>query len=205
MIRLNLGKDEDKARLWTIATWFWWGSFRGRELLGEASSTFNPNSTLLSNDVLAKAIFIDGKKIRILIVNLKNPKEAKGNEVQVELIENGGKTCPVRAFMAWQKTMKKKPERNLPLFMKTDGSVTTTAEMNSLLKRVFDGSFCNGRYVSLHSFRSGLASEMALAGYDDEAIQTQGRWKSDAYKNYIKLGRAQRIGSQLKLAEVMAC
>jgi hypothetical protein len=41
-----------------------------------------------------------------------------------------------------------------------------------------------------HSLRIGGASMMAAAGRPDYEIQKQGRWKSLAFLEYIRLGRA---------------
>ena len=204
-IRLNVKMSVDKARLWTICTWLWWGSFRGRELLGESSSTFNAEDTLLGCDVTMKTLMVDKEKVRMVIVTLKTAKETRGKATEVELLENGGQTCPVAAFLAWMKLLKKRPERELPLFRKESGKIVTTEDMNKILKSVFAESITASKFVSVHSFRSGMASEMARSGYGDEEIQIQGRWSSESYLKYIKLGRAQKIGSQLKLSKTLSC
>ena len=102
-IRLNVKKSVDKARLWTICTWLWWGSFRGRELLGESSNSFNAEDTLLGGDVTMKTLMVNKEKVRMVIVSLKTAKETRGKATEVELLENGGQTCPVAAFLAWMK------------------------------------------------------------------------------------------------------
>ena len=40
--------------------------------------------------------------------------------------------------------------------------------------------------------------------YVIEEIRRQGRWRSDAFLQYIRLGRAQRLEQQLKLSEDLA-
>ena len=46
---------------------------------------------------------------------------------------------------------------------------------------------------------------MGRMGYGDEEIRRQGRWKSDAYCNYIKMGRAERWSKQYDLSQRMKC
>ena len=44
---------------------------------------------------------------------------------------------------------------------------------------------------------------MARAGYSDQEIQRQGRWASDAFLRYLKLGRSTRVQQQQELAAAM--
>ena len=43
------------------------------------------------------------------------------------------------------------------------------------------------RNLNTHTFRIGGASAAASAGVPDSVIQILGRWKSDAYRRYIRL------------------
>ena len=52
-----------------------------------------------------------------------------------------------------------------------------------------------------HSFRAGIPTLMARAGYSDSEIQRQGRWRSSAFLVYCKLGRASRWKDQLTLTQ----
>jgi hypothetical protein len=48
-----------------------------------------------------------------------------------------------------------------------------------------------GKFTT-HSFRIGLASELARLGCTDEEIKEAGRWSSRAFESYIKLKRTKR-------------
>ena len=50
----------------------------------------------------------------------------------------------------------------------------------------------NGIFRS-HSLRAGVPSELAKQGADPQHIQGVGRWSSDAWKDYCKLGRKKRL------------
>ena len=47
--------------------------------------------------------------------------------------------------------------------------------------------------VRSHSLRAGVPSELAKRGADPAQIQGVGRWQSDAWKDYCKLGRSKRM------------
>ena len=47
--------------------------------------------------------------------------------------------------------------------------------------------------VRSHSLRAGVPSELAKRGADPFQIQGVGRWSSEAWKDYCKLGRKKRI------------
>ena len=142
-----------------------------------------------------------------MVINVKAPKEAKGKNVNVELFANHGRCCPVRAYKMWLKWRGGRPLNQKPFFMRRNGSLATQEDVSKLLKDVFpeltDGK--SKQFLSVHSFRSGLPSEMAKQGYDDEQIRRQGRWASEAFRSYIKLGRAERWTSQFDLARAMKC
>ena len=48
-------------------------------------------------------------------------------------------------------------------------------------------SGANPRVFSSHSLRSGGATQMFMGGSSDATVQLFGRWKSDAYKLYIRI------------------
>ena len=49
-------------------------------------------------------ISMEGKNTEMFTVRLKNPKEARGSSVTVEMFANGPKWCPVKAYKLWRKT-----------------------------------------------------------------------------------------------------
>ena len=68
------------------------------------------------------------------------------------------------------------------------------------------GGFANdmGGSISSHSFRSGIATSIAAAGYSDQEIMSMGRWHSSAFLYYIKAPREKRAMVAKELASRMA-
>ena len=73
------------------------------------------------------------------------------------------------------------------LFVKEDGEAPSRKEFLEWLKAVL--SLCNldVKSFNTHSFRSGMATHMALRGFSGEQIKLAGRWSSDAYRKYIRV------------------
>ena len=134
---------------------------------------------------------------------MKCPKEDKlQSGVTVELFATNTTTCPVLAWQKWRKLSKVPQCPTKPAFRKEDGTCYTRNQFNKDIKSVL-GKVINyeeNKYLS-HSFRAGLASMMAAAGYRDEEIMRQGRWHSKAFQLYCKTGRASRLREQRDLAK----
>ena len=103
--------------------------------------------------------------------------------------------------MGWRACSKLDLDPDLPVFRRESGALLTPSEFNACLKEMLSDkiSYSEG-YVTSHSFRAGLASIMARLGYDNSQIMIQGRWRSDAFLRYLKLGRATRLTDQFSLA-----
>ena len=180
---------ERKLLMWSVCTMAFNGGFRIHEILAKEQSSFDPAFTLLTNDVKIKK---SGSGGEMLVVKLKCPKEDRtGKGSVVEVHGTNGNLCPVKAFQKWVK--KARTEEGLPLFRQEDGTPLTGAKLNlwlkDRLKNYIDpkmGSF------SSHSFRSGLASSLAMGGASEETIKEAGRWSSKAYEYYIKMPQTKR-------------
>ena len=145
---------------------------------------------------------MEGSPVEVLLMDLKSPKEAKGNSVRVELFANGTKSCPVRAYKKLLQLWGHGKEWNIPLMTKMDGSMFSGREFNKLLTQLTSNiKKPGGKRILSHSFRSGIPTLMARAGYQDHEIQRQGRWRSSAFLTYCKLGRASRWKDQLTLSK----
>ena len=194
---------EDKVTLWAVMSLLYYGSLRGGEVLGAKEDTFDPTTTLMNADVKIEQVATEpGKSTWMVAVRVRNPKELKGQqEVTVECFATGGENCPVRAVRG---VTNLKRGGNRPFASRKDGSLMTKKWLNRTLRDLLQGIVdYDVATISSHSFRAGLATAMARAGYSDEEIKRQGRWRSDAFMKYIKLGRATRLEQQQALASNM--
>lgn len=92
-------------------------------------------------------------------------------------------TCPVSAMVAFLQLRGSRPG---PLFMQPNGPPFLRHQFQMLTERCLQ--FCDldtSRYKG-HSFRIGGASLAAARGMSDAQIRLLGRWKTDAFKRYIR-------------------
>ena len=61
------------------------------------------------------------------------------------------------------------------------------AQFSAVLAKCISSSPFSGSHILSHSFRIGRASELASKGLPDEAIMKLGRWRSSAYRTYIRI------------------
>ena len=77
-----------------------------------------------------------------------------------------------------------------PFFLNKGFKGYTGREFNSQLSLLTSNITENtNSVVRSHSLRAGVPSELAKRGADPSQIQVVGRWTSEAWKDYCKLGR----------------
>ena len=190
-----------KYRLWSAACLLWNGGMRVHEGLAREKNSFDPTSTLCMEDIDFVKTNIKGKSEDLLKVRLKCPKESSiGNGVVLEIFSNGTFFCPVNALKKYLKISPIKLESDKPVFRTESGANFTGREFNKELA-ILTNDITEGTkgVIRSHSFRSGLATEMGLAGFSDEQIMAAGRWSSTAFRAYCKLPRSKRLTEQHKL------
>ena len=185
---------ENKRLLWSVATLCFNGAFRIHELLSRTSRQFDPNFTLLTQDVKIKVLNINGERVKTIQVKLKSPKTDRiGTGTIVDVYESKGPLCPIRAFEKWQSSASRQKNK-YPLFINDQGVPLTGKKFNSYLTKYLSPylDYKKGKITS-HSFRAGIASLLGLLGFAENEIQAVGRWSSRAYLDYLKLPRTQRL------------
>ena len=186
-----------KVTFWAACTLIWNGSLRVHEALSRSQNSYDPQTTLLKSDV---EIFretinhVDRSVIKILI---KSPKEDRiGKDMCLEIFGNNTFLCPVRALNKYlsERTKLDKFNQDLPLFLKQNSKCLSGRDFNIILSDLTaEVTENSSSIVKSHSLRAGVPSELAKQGADPHHIQGVGRWSSDAWKDYCKLGRKKRM------------
>ena len=191
---------EMKSRIWLVCCLMWNGSLRVSEVLCKHERNYDPLTTLCGGDIECRKLEVSpGVFSEILKYHIKSPKERRiGNGVKLEIFANGSFCCPVRAWKAW--SGKRGMKEGKPVFMDDERKCFTGKAFNQILSKL-TSCITEGTdgVIRSHSFRSGVATEMGQMGFSEQEIMAQGRWSSQAFKNYTKMG----IVKRLRLAEKM--
>ena len=153
---------EKKLRVWAVCTLLWNGSLRVHEILSKEKGQFDPQTTCLAENLSIKKVMLDGIRRDVIQLHIKSPKEQRiGTDVQLEIFGNETFLCPVKALGKWlNKT--RDLEKSCPVFRDSEGLCYTGAEFNKDLSEITcqltEGT---SGLIKPHSFRSGIATEMA--------------------------------------------
>ncbi|XP_054831298.1 uncharacterized protein LOC129326975 [Eublepharis macularius] len=91
--------------------------------------------------------------------------------------------CPVRALRLYVQARGESPG---VLFCHSDGRPLTKYQFWAVTGRALGKLGFSGVRFATHSFRIGAASTAAAMGYPGPEIQKVGRWRSSAYRSYIR-------------------
>ena len=123
---------------------------------------------------------------RELVVIFRSYKHSKpGKTFTLAIPKQSQKSvCPVRLMKDYF------AERGMvdgPLFVMPGLVAPSPSWFTALLKNtVAAAGLCN-YHITSHSFRIGRVCDMAIEGYSSSEIRLAGRWKSDAFRNYIRV------------------
>lgn len=182
-------KNVDKRLVWAVCSLAFAGAFRIHELLCKKTGSFDPDFTLLAEDVsLSQA----GGAAAVVHVKLKCPKESKAAACTiVDIYKSDSPLCAVRALVKWKEVAEL--AQSQPMFRFSSGIPLTGQTLNRLLKKWLQPHLgAAADRLTSHSFRIGLASWMGSKGCTDEQIKQIGRWSSRAFELYTRLPRLNR-------------
>ena len=79
-----------------------------------------------------------------------------------------------------------RPQVPGPIFVTKRGVPLGSHWVSTSLNKALSGIGLDAARYSSHSFRSGAVTEAAKGGATDTQIRLMGRWRSDAYRRYIR-------------------
>ena len=120
----------------------------------------------------------------MLIISFSSFKHSNGEAFQLRVKSaEKSEACAVRAVQHYLRLRGVKPG---PLFVDRSGNAVVRADFDRVLKKAVIFNRIDPAHFKGHSFRIGAATAAAEAGIPDSQIREMGRWKSDAFKKYIR-------------------
>ena len=180
--------------LWAAACVWFFGFLRAGEFtvpsVGSYDQEVHLNFTNLAVD--------SHSQLSMVCVRIKQSKTDPFRQgVHVFLGSMEGAVCPVRAIIGY--TGNRNPHPG-PLFICKEGTPLTHGYLVASVQQALSQTGLNVSQYNGHSFRIGAATTAAQNGLEDSMIKTLGRWRSDAYKLYIKIPQAQLANVSRTLA-----
>ena len=142
-----------------------------------------PSSQSTTGDVLQlDQVEVDAAHLTILFRSFKHHH---GPPVTLLVsAQDNPKFCPVRLMKCYLVLRGSQPG---PLFVFPGGGVVTRSFFTDQLSKSLCWAGLPTDIYKGHSFRIGSATQAAMDGVSEEDIQRMGRWKSHAFKRYIRI------------------
>ena len=174
----------DRIMLWAAFCLGYFGFMRSGEF---TSGPSDPDGLCVSD------ITIDSHtNPQILTIHLRHSKtDQLGAGQYIHLGRTNDALCPVSAILSY---MAIRPCTTNKLFVFQDGSLLTRHRLVLHLREAIAAIGLDPGAFAGHSFRIGAASTAAAAGVPESLIQQAGRWKSEAFRAYIRTKNSQMAG-----------
>lgn len=165
-------------------------AFYGFFRIGELAARSACHTTVISYDNIR--FLASGGKIHSIKITVTHFKHNTSNRI-FDIVIPGDEPspfCPVKFILLYCNLRGNKPG---PLFCHADNTPITVNQFNTELRRCLNFCGLNAQRYKSHSFRIGAACLAADKGFSDAQIRALGRWKSDAFKLYIRNSTLQGI------------
>ena len=171
---------------------YFFGFLRAGEFTVPSLTAYDPKVHLNLAD-LALDSHTSPSLIRLTIKQSKTDPLRQG--VEIYLGTTHATVCPILLYLHVRS-----PHPG-PLFVFQSGAPLTRSSLVTHLKTALTKAGIDHTNFNGHSLRIGAATTAVHCGLEDSLIQTLGRWKSAAYKTYIRLPRSQLAAVSRSLAQ----
>ena len=120
----------------------------------------------------------------ILLVMLQFKHNTSGRTVTLSILSTRDRYCPVHSLLQFLKVHG--PTKG-PLFAFANASPVSRNIFRQYLSKALQWAGLDPSKYKAHSFRIGAATKAAYMGMSEAKIQSMGRWKSIAFKLYIRI------------------
>ena len=153
------------------------GMFRVSELLGQIPAVKGGRPPMQFRDMKLNA-----PNIELKLRASKTDQEGRGISVVLDRVKNVT-VCPVQAMESYVRS-RGQAEGNL--FLHKNGKPLTVSQFQGVLTKAVTFLQWKPYGFGTHSFRIGAATTAAINKVPEAVIQRKGRWKSNAFKAYLR-------------------
>lgn len=121
--------------------------------------------------------------IQIAFANFKHNANHQVHNVTVATLEKDSQLCPVKALIDY---LSERGASEGPLYITPNKTPLVRHTFDHTVKRCLGFCRLDSSLYKGHSFRIGGATLAAERGMSDSQIRLLGRWKSEAFKKYIR-------------------
>ena len=166
--------------MWAACCMAFFGFLRCNEFTVPAQIGYDPAVHLSYSDVA-----VDNRDYpTMVVISVKQSKtDPLRSGAQITLGATEDDICPVKALMPYLAIRGSQPG---PLFLTKDNHYLTQSAFRANLSSLLQEVGLDTKSYNTHSFRIGAATSAESAGLTESQIKSMGRWKSDAYRRYIK-------------------
>lgn len=189
-ISSNRAIHRSDKQLWrSVVTVAFFGLLRSSEYCCPSPSSF-----VASNALMVSNVTIINRQMAFIKIKVSKTDPFRTGGV-VRLAAINSQVCPVKCLIQF---LSVHPNYMTPLFTFHNGSFLTRSRLQAVLATALPRL----QQVNTHSFRIGGASAAASAGIPDYIIQDLGRWRSDAFRRYLRLSNESLASYQSRMAGI---
>ena len=147
--------------------------------VGEAVLSVEEAHVALSDDLWYCQI----EGVNYFLLAMRSFKHSDGRTPILKIHPRMSMSCPVywlNQYLSFRGSL------GTNLFQLPDGRALTRDHVMRVLRRALTFLDIDPLAYGTHSFRIGRCTDLACAGYTDQQLRQVGRWKSDAFKLYIR-------------------
>lgn len=149
--------------------------------VGELAVSNHKDNTIQLSQINEVIINSETTAIRIYFSQYKH---SDGDKPILEInAQVNDKLCPVKMLKNY---LNLRPSLPGPIFLSSSGKPISRQQFVNALHTSIKFRSLDPSFYNTHSFRIGRCSDMMSNGFSDAQIRAVGRWKSNAYKRYIR-------------------
>ena len=153
--------------------------------VGEITSTENSTSVLQFASIqIGQISENEPQDLTLTLSKFKHHQGKPPVDLHLAATHDNKDVCPISAMWEY---CKMRGKANGPLFMFQDNTPISRHMFSNQLQISLTFLGYDTKFYQSHSFRIGAAIWAKSRGVSDDQIQLCGRWKSDAYKTYIRI------------------